>query len=309
VRIAKSVTELIGKTPLVSINQMLLAVDATLLLKLETANPSFSIKDRIALSMIEALEQSGQIKPNSVLIEATSGNTGIGLAMICAAKQYRLVLAMPDSMSVERQMLLKAYGAELVLTPGSEGMSGAVNTIQALAKQYPHYIHVSQFENPANPAIHRCTTAEEIWEDTEGKIDIFIAGVGTGGTITGVGEVLKSKKPSVQVIAVEPDASAVLSGDPKGPHMIQGIGAGFIPPILNTNIYDQIIRVKNRDALSTARAAAKKEGLLIGISSGATLWAGIQLAKSNDNKGKLIVAIAASSGERYLSTALYKDEF
>lgn len=308
-RIAKSVTELIGKTPLVRINQMLLAVDATLLLKLETANPSFSIKDRIALSMIEALEQSGQIKPNSVLIEATSGNTGIGLAMICAAKQYRLVLAMPDSMSVERQMLLKAYGAELVLTPGSEGMSGAVNTIQALAKQYPHYIHVSQFENPANPAIHRCTTAEEIWEDTEGKIDIFIAGVGTGGTITGVGEALKSKKPSVQVIAVEPDASAVLSGDPKGPHMIQGIGAGFIPPILNTNIYDQIIRVKNRDALSTARAAAKKEGLLIGISSGATLWAGIQLAKSNDNKGKLIVAIAASSGERYLSTALYKDEF
>lgn len=308
-RIAKSVTELIGKTPLVRINQMLLAVDATLLLKLETANPSFSIKDRIALSMIEALEQSGQIKPNSVLIEATSGNTGIGLAMICAAKQYRLVLAMPDSMSVERQMLLKAYGAELVLTPGSEGMSGAVKKIQALAKQYPHYIHVSQFENPANPAIHRCTTAEEIWEDTEGKIDIFIAGVGTGGTITGVGEVLKSKKPSVQVIAVEPDASAVLSGDPKGPHMIQGIGAGFIPPILNTNIYDQIIRVKNRDALSTARAAAKKEGLLIGISSGATLWAGIQLAKSNDNKGKLIVAIAASSGERYLSTALYKDEF
>lgn len=308
-RIAKSVTELIGKTPLVRINQMLLAVDATLLLKLETANPSFSIKDRIALSMIEALEQSGQIKPNSVLIEATSGNTGIGLAMICAAKQYRLVLAMPDSMSVERQMLLKAYGAELVLTPGSEGMSGAVKTIQALAKQYPHYIHVSQFENPANPAIHRCATAEEIWEDTEGKIDIFIAGVGTGGTITGVGEVLKSKKPSVQVIAVEPDASAVLSGDPKGPHMIQGIGAGFIPPILNTNIYDQIIRVKNRDALSTARAAAKKEGLLIGISSGATLWAGIQLAKSNDNKGKLIVAIAASSGERYLSTALYKDEF
>lgn len=305
-RIAKSVTELIGKTPLVKINRMLSAIDATLLLKLETANPSFSLKDRIALSMIEALEQSRKIKPNSVLIEATSGNTGIGLAMICAAKQYRLVLAMPDSMSIERQRLLKAYGAELVLTPGVEGMGGAIKVTQVLAKKYPHYIHVSQFENPANPAIHRCTTAEEIWEDTEGKIDIFIAGVGTGGTITGVGEVLKSKKPSVEVIAVEPDASAVLSGDPKGPHMIQGIGAGFIPPILNTGIYDQIIRVTNDDALSTARAAAKKEGLLIGISSGATLWAGVQLAKSNHNKGKLIVAIAASSGERYLSTALYK---
>lgn len=305
-RIAKSVTELIGKTPLVKINRMLSAIDATLLLKLETANPSFSLKDRIALSMIEALEQSRKIKPNSVLIEATSGNTGIGLAMICAAKQYRLVLAMPDSMSIERQRLLKAYGAELVLTPGVEGMGGAIKVTQVLAKKYPHYIHVSQFENPANPAIHRCTTAEEIWEDTEGKIDIFVAGVGTGGTITGVGEVLKSKKPSVEVIAVEPDASAVLSGDPKGPHMIQGIGAGFIPPILNTGIYDQIIRVTNDDALSTARAAAKKEGLLIGISSGATLWAGVQLAKSNHNKGKLIVAIAASSGERYLSTALYK---
>ena len=306
-KIANNITELIGNTPLVRLNHLTEGAVATVVAKLEYFNPSHSVKDRIGLSMIEASEKSGKIKPDTIILEPTSGNTGIGLAFVCAARGYQCAFTMPETMSKERQTLLKAYGAELILTPGSEGMPGAIRKAQELAAGNKRYFVPNQFENPANPEIHRRTTAEEIWRDTDGQVDIFVAGVGTGGTITGVGEVLKARKPDVKVIAVEPDASAVLSGGQKGPHPIQGIGAGFIPAILNTKIYDEIIRVKNEDAFNTARAMATKEGLLVGISSGAAIWAALQVARRVENKGKLIVVIIPSCGERYLSTDLYKN--
>ena len=306
-KIANNITELIGNTPLIRLNHLTEGAVATVVAKLEYFNPSHSVKDRIGLSMIEAAEKSGKIKPDTIILEPTSGNTGIGLAFVCAARGYQCAFTMPETMSKERQTLLKAYGAELILTPGSEGMPGAIRKAQELAAGNKRYFVPNQFENPANPEIHRQTTAEEIWRDTDGQVDIFVAGVGTGGTITGVGEVLKARKPDVKVIAVEPDASAVLSGGQKGPHPIQGIGAGFIPAILNTKIYDEIIRVKNEDAFNTARAMATKEGLLVGISSGAATWAALQVARRVENKGKLIVVIIPSFGERYLSTDLYKN--
>jgi cysteine synthase A len=257
--------------------------------------------------MIDAAEQAGKIKPDTVILEPTSGNTGIALAFVCAARGYRCTLVMPDTMSKERRVLLKAYGAELILTPGSGGMPGAIKKAEELAAGDPRYFIPQQFKNPANPEIHRTTTAEEIWRDTDGKADILVAGIGTGGTITGVGEVIKARKPSFRCVAVEPDASAVLSGSPKGPHPIQGIGAGFVPEILNTAIYDEIVRVKNDDAFATARRAAREEGLLVGISSGAAIWAAVEVARRKENAGKLIVVIIPSFGERYLSTALFAD--
>ncbi len=305
--ILNNITEMIGHTPLVKLNRLTKDSVATVVAKVEYFNPSHSVKDRIALAMIEALEQSGRIKEDTVLVEPTSGNTGIGLAMTAAAKGYKLIITMPETMSKERRMLLRAYGAELILTPGSEGMAGAINKAQELADAHPDtHILLQQFENPANPAIHRKTTAEEIWQGTEGKVDIFIAGVGSGGTITGVGEILKQRKPEVKVIAVEPATSAVLSGEPKGAHPIQGIGAGFVPGVLNTEIYDSITKVNNTDAFETARALAKEEGLLVGISAGAAVWAALQEAKKPENKGKLIVVVLPDFGERYLSTPLYE---
>jgi cysteine synthase A len=273
--------------------------------KLEFYNPAHSVKDRIAAAMVDAAEQAGQIHADTILLEPTSGNTGIGLAMVCAARGYACTLVMPDTMSRERRMLLRAYGANLVLTPGAEGMVGAIARAEQMAAEDSRYLIPQQFENPANPAIHRATTAEEIWRDTDGQVAIFVAGVGTGGTITGVGEALKQKNPAIQVVAVEPDASPVLSGGNKGPHAIQGIGAGFVPGVLNTGIYDEVLRVTNDDAFATARAMAAQEGLLVGISSGAATWAAIQLAHRPENAGKLIVVITPSFGERYLSTPLY----
>ncbi|AAQ61223.1 cysteine synthase A [Chromobacterium violaceum] len=306
-RIANTITDLIGNTPLVKLNRVTEGVGATVVAKLEFFNPAHSVKDRIAVAMLDAAEQAGKIGPNTVIVEPTSGNTGIGLAMVCAARGYKLVITMPETMSKERRQLLKAYGAELILTPGPDGMGGAIAKAKALVDEFPDtYFMPQQFENPANPEIHRHTTAEEVWNDTDGKVDIFVAGVGTGGTITGVGEVLKARKPGVQIVAVEPDASAVLSGSPKGPHPIQGIGAGFVPAILNTGIYDEIIRVKNEDALQTAREVATKEGILVGISSGAAVWSALQLAKRPENAGKLIVVVIPSFGERYLSTVLFE---
>jgi cysteine synthase A len=303
--IANNVTELIGNTPLVRINRMAFGAPATILAKLEFTNPAHSVKDRIGLAMIEAAEAAGLIHADTIILEPTSGNTGIALAMVCAARGYRCTLIMPDTMSRERRILLRAYGAELILTPGSEGMLGAIKKAEELAAHDPRYLMPQQFNNPANPDVHRRTTAEEIWRDTDGLADILVAGVGTGGTITGIGEVLKGRKPSFQCIAVEPEASPMLSKGSKGPHAIQGIGAGFIPAVLNTSIFDEIVCVSNEQAFATARQAAREEGLLVGISSGAALWAALQVAKRPENGGKLIVVIVPSFGERYLSTALY----
>ena len=306
--IANSITDLIGNTPLVELKNLSQGLPGRVVAKLEFFNPGSSVKDRIAIAMIDAAEKAGKIKPGTVIVEPTSGNTGIGLAMVCAARGYKLVITMPETMSKERRMLLRAYGAELILTPGAEGMGGAIARAQALVDANPdQYFIPQQFENPANPEIHRHTTAEEIWRDTDGQVDIFVGGVGTGGTITGVGEVLKAKKPGVQVFAVEPEASPVLSGGQKGPHPIQGIGAGFVPKILNTGIYDGVIQAPAEAAFTTARAMAEKEGILVGISSGAAVWSALQLAAKPENAGKLIVVLIPSYGERYLSTPLFAD--
>ncbi|GBG03070.1 O-acetylserine sulfhydrylase [Azospira sp. I13] len=305
-KIAKDVTQLVGKTPLVQLNRVAAGIEGTVALKLEYFNPAHSVKDRIAVAMIDAAQKAGKIKPDTIVLEPTSGNTGIGLAMVCAARGIKAAFVMPETMSRERKLLLKAYGAELILTPGPDGMGGAIKKAQELAESDSRYFIPQQFENPANPEVHRSTTAEEIWADTDGQVDIFVAGVGTGGTVTGVGEVLKAKKPGVQVFAVEPDASPVLSGGAKGPHPIQGIGAGFVPAVLNTQVYDGVVRVKNEDALNTARRLATEEGLLVGISSGAAVWAALEVAKKPENKGKLTVVVIPSFGERYLSTVLYQ---
>lgn len=303
--IYNSIVDLIGNTPLVKIR----STGATVVAKLEWFNPGGSVKDRIGFAMIDAAEKAGLIDPHkTVIIEPTSGNTGIGLAMVAAARGYRMILTMPESMSIERRKLLKGYGAELVLTPASEGMRGAIARAVAIAAETPGGWIPQQFQNLANPEVHRRTTAEEIWRDTEGNIDIFVAGVGTGGTVTGVGEVLRGFNPNLKVVAVEPDASPVLSGGQPGPHKIQGIGAGFVPEVLNTTIYDEVIKVANDDAFATARRLAKEEGLMVGISSGAAAYASLQLASRPENAGKTIVFISASNGERYLSTALFPDE-
>jgi cysteine synthase A len=306
-KIANNVTDLIGNTPLVKINRLTQGLAATVVAKLEYYNPSHSVKDRIGVSMLDALAAAGKIGPETVIVEPTSGNTGIGLAFACAARGIKLKIVMPETMSKERRMLLRAYGAELILTPGPEGMGGAIARASQLAAEDPNVVIPQQFENPANPDIHRRTTAEEIWNDTDGQVDIVVSGIGTGGTITGVGEVLKARKPSVEMVAVEPDASPVLSGGQKGPHPIQGIGAGFVPKILNTQIYNEIIRVRSDDAIDTARRMAREEGLLVGISSGAATWAALHVAARATSAGKLIVVIIPSFGERYLSSPLYAD--
>ncbi|HEX5531130.1 MAG TPA: cysteine synthase A [Methylomirabilota bacterium] len=306
-RIANDVTALVGNTPLVRIRRLTEGAVGQVVAKLEFYSPAHSVKDRIGVSMIDAAEKAGRIKPDTIILEPTSGNTGIGLAFVCAARGYKLVLLMPDSMSRERRMLLRAYGADLILTPAAEGMPGAIKRAEEMAAADPRYFIPQQFENPANPEIHRRTTAEEIWRDTDGQADILVAGIGTGGTITGVGEVLKARKPAFRCVAVEPDASPVLSGGARAPRPSQGIGAGFVPAILNTKIYDEIIRVKNDDALTFARRAAREEGLLIGISSGAALWAAVEVARRPESAGKLIVVIIPDFGERYLSTPLYAD--
>ncbi|MGZ4383849.1 MAG: cysteine synthase A [Gaiellaceae bacterium] len=306
-KIAADVTELVGNTPLVRLRRLSEESGAEVVAKLEYANPAHSVKDRIGLSMIEAAERDGKIGPDTVVLEPTSGNTGIALAFVCAARGYRCTLVMPESFSRERRMLLRAYGAELVLTPASEGMPGAIRKAEEMAAADDRYLIPQQFSNPANPEVHRRTTAEEIWRDSDGKVDILVAGIGTGGTITGVGEVLKERKPGFRVVAVEPDASPVLSGGERGPHQIQGIGAGFVPEILNTRVYDEIVRVSSEDAFATARRTAREEGLLVGISSGAAIWAAGQVAGRPESAGKLIVVIVPSFGERYLSTPLYAD--
>jgi len=307
-RIASNVTELIGNTPLVRLNRITAGALAEVVAKLEFYNPAHSVKDRIGFAMIQAAEEAGLLKTGMTIVEPTSGNTGIALAMVAAARGYRCILTMPETMSKERRMLLRAYGAELILTPGAEGMAGAIARANEIVHSDPQlYFMPNQFQNPANPEIHRRTTAEEIWRDTDGQADILVAGIGTGGTITGVGEVIKSRKAAFRVVAVEPDASPVLSGGQKGPHKIQGIGAGFVPDVLNTAIYDEIIRVKDDDAMQTARRMAREEGLLVGISSGAATWAALQVAQRPENEGKLIVVIIPSFGERYLSTALFAD--
>jgi cysteine synthase A len=304
-KIANNVTELIGKTPLVRLNRIASGIDAEILAKLEFQNPGGSVKDRIALSMIVAGEAAGRIGPDTILIEPTSGNTGIGLAMVAAAKGYRCTLVMPDTMSLERRKLLQAFGAELFLTPGSEGMRGAIRLATEMAASNPHYFMPQQFENPANPEVHRRTTAEEIWSDTDGRLDIFVAGVGTGGTITGVAQVLKPRLPDLKVVAVEPADSPVLSGGKPGPHKIQGIGAGFVPGVLDMGMIDETVQVTNDEALAMARRMPAEEGILVGISSGAAIHAALQVARRSDNAGKRVVVIVPSYGERYLSTALF----
>ncbi|MEN9848221.1 MAG: O-acetylserine sulfhydrylase [Pseudomonadota bacterium] len=304
-KIADNITQLIGHTPLVRVNRLAADLPAQVVAKLEYFNPAHSVKDRIGVAMIEAAEQAGLINANTHIVEPTSGNTGIALAMVCAQRGYQLTLVMPETMSKERRKLLRAYGANLILTPGPAGMGGAIAKANELAAEDSNVFIPQQFENPANPEIHRQTTAEEIWQDTDGEVDFLISGIGTGGTITGISEVIKARKPSFKAIAVEPDASPVLSTGTKGPHPIQGIGAGFVPKILNTQVYDEIIRVTADDAFNLARRAATEEGLLVGISSGAALWAALEIAKRPENTGKLIVVIIPSFGERYLSTALY----
>jgi cysteine synthase A len=306
-KIYENVTDLIGNTPLVKINALAEGVDATILGKLEFYNPANSVKDRLGVAIVDAAEASGDLKPGGTIVEATSGNTGIALAMVGAARGYNVVLTMPETMSKERRALLRAFGAELILTPGPEGMSGAVAASEKVAAERPGSILAKQFANAANPEIHRKTTAEEIWADTDGKVDIFVAGIGTGGTITGVGEVLKAKNPNIQVIAVEPKESPILNGGEPGPHKIQGLGANFIPEILNQEIYDEVFDVDSETAVATARAAARKEGLLVGISSGAAIYAAIEIGKRPENKGKTIVTVIPSFGERYLSSVLYAD--
>ncbi len=306
-KIYRKITDLIGKTPILELENYEKAneLQATILAKLEYFNPAGSVKDRIAKAMIDEAEEQGKLKPGAVIIEPTSGNTGIGLASVAASRGYRIIITMPETMSIERRNLLKAYGAELVLTDGAKGMKGAIAKADELAKEIPGSFIPSQFTNPANPEYHRATTGPEIWEDTDGKVDIFVAGVGTGGTVSGVGEYLKSKNPDVKIVAVEPADSPVLSEGKSGPHKIQGIGAGFIPDTLNTEIYDEIITVKNEDAFKTGKAVAHNEGVLVGISSGAAVWAATQLANRPENKGKTIVALLPDTGERYLSTPMF----
>jgi cysteine synthase A len=307
-KIADSMIDLVGNTPLVRINRLTAGCVAQVVAKLEFYNPGASVKDRIGVSMIEAAERAGRLRPGMVVVEPTSGNTGIALAWVCALKGYRCIMYMPDSVSRERRAVIRAFGAELVLTPGAEGAMGAVNRAKEKAASDPQtYFLPDQFGNPANPEVHRRSTAEEIWRDTDGRADVLVSGIGTGGTITGVGEVIRKRKPSFRCVAVEPDASAVLSGGAKGPHVIQGLGAGFVPEVLNRAIYDEIVRVKNEDALDTARQLARQEGLFAGISSGAAMWAALQLARRKENGGKLIVAVLPSYGERYLSSPLYAD--
>ncbi|HEX6632387.1 MAG TPA: cysteine synthase A [Usitatibacter sp.] len=307
-KIAGSMIDLVGNTPLVRINRVAAGCKARIVAKLEFYNPGASVKDRIGVAMIEAAEKAGQIHPGTVIVEPTSGNTGIALAWVCAVKGYKCTMFMPESASKERRAVIRAFGAELVLTPAAEGALGAVQRAQELVASDPRkYYMPDQFANPANPDVHRKTTAEEIWRDTDGQVDILISGVGTGGTVTGVGEAIKARKPSFRAVAVEPDASAVLSGSPKGPHVIQGLGAGFIPDVLNRKIYDEIVRVPNEAALDTARRLAKEEGLFCGISSGAAIWAALQVGSRPENAGKMIVAVLPSYGERYLTSPLYAD--
>lgn len=308
-KIYKSLTELVGKTPLLELSnyQKKNQLEAAIIAKLEYYNPAGSVKDRIAKAMIDDAEAKGKLNADTVIIEPTSGNTGIGLASVAAARGYRLILTMPETMSIERRNLLKAYGAELVLTEGAKGMKGAIAKANELAEEIPNSFIPGQFDNPANPAVHKATTGPEIWEDTDGEVDIFVAGIGTGGTITGAGEFLKSKNPNLKIVAVEPFDSPILSEGKAGPHKIQGIGAGFVPQVLNTAVFDEIVKVKNEDAFATGRELSKAEGLLVGISSGAALWAATEVAKRPENKGKKIVVILPDTGERYLSTALFSE--
>ncbi len=308
-KIYKKITELVGGTPLLELTNYEEAnkLEAKVVAKLEYFNPAGSVKDRIAVAMVDEAEKQGKLKPGSVIIEPTSGNTGIGLASVAASRGYKIIITMPETMSVERRNLLKAYGAELVLTDGAKGMKGAIEKAQELSETIPNSFIPSQFTNPANPAYHRATTGPEIWNDTDGKVDIFVAGVGTGGTVTGTGEYLKSQNPNVKVVAVEPASSPVLSEGKSGPHKIQGIGAGFVPDTLNTEVYDEIIKVENEDAFKTGKAVARSEGVLVGISSGAAVWAATELAKRPENKGKTIVALLPDTGERYLSTPMFAD--